>query len=70
MRSLTHFVRGRRYPADPPRHEEIIAVMRQAGDSRYGRRMRGLIVLLWRAGLRISEARALSETDLRSSSAL
>ena len=56
--------KGRRYPADPPRPEEIIAVMRQAGESHYGRRMRGLIVVLWRAGLRISEALSLSETDL------
>lgn len=24
--------KGRRYPADPPRVEEIMAVMRQAGD--------------------------------------
>src|SRR6516164_7969014 len=56
--------KGRRYPADPPRPEEIIAVMRESGESRYGRRMRGLLVVLWRAGLRISEALALSETDL------
>jgi site-specific recombinase XerD len=38
--------------------------MRQAGDSHYGRRMRGPIVVLWRAGLRVSEALALGETDL------
>ncbi len=25
-----------RYPADPPRVEEIIAVMRQAGEDRHG----------------------------------
>ena len=56
--------RGRRYPADPPTVDEIIAVMRQAGDGRHGRRMRGLIVVLWRAGLRIHEALMLTETDL------
>ena len=56
--------KGRRYPADPPRPEEIIAVMREAGESRYGHRVRALIVVLWRAGLRIGEALALSETDL------
>ena len=55
---------GRRFPADPPRVEEIIAVMREAGDGCYGRRLRGVIVVLWRAGLRISEALALAETDL------
>jgi integrase len=53
-----------RYPADPPKVEEIIAVMRAAGDDRHGRRLRGLIVIMWRAGLRIQEALALSEGDL------
>jgi integrase len=56
--------KGRRYPADPPPVEEIIAVMRHAGDSTYGVRTRALIVLLWRAGLRVSEALALAESDL------
>jgi hypothetical protein len=40
-----------RYPADPPTVEEIIAVMRAAGDDTDGIRLRGLIVVLWRAGL-------------------
>ena len=52
--------KGRRYPADPPRVEEIVAVMREAGHGPLGLRMRGLIVVLWRAGLRISEALALN----------
>jgi site-specific recombinase XerD len=56
--------KGRRYPADPPTVDEIIAVMRQAGNGRHGQRMRGLIVVLWRAGLCIHEALALTETDL------
>jgi integrase len=56
--------KGRRYPADPPRVEEIVAVMRQAGTDQYGRRLHGLIIVLWRAGLRISEALALTESDL------
>ncbi|MBV9363720.1 MAG: tyrosine-type recombinase/integrase [Solirubrobacterales bacterium] len=56
--------KGRRYPADPPTVDEIVAVMRQAGDRRHGRRMRGLIVVLWRAGVRIHEALSLAETDL------
>jgi hypothetical protein len=47
---------GRRYPADPPRTEEIIAVMRCCGDGLHGDRARGLIAVLWRAGLRIQEA--------------
>ncbi len=56
--------KGRRYPADPPRTEEIIAVMRCAGDGLHGERARGLIVVFWRAGLRIQEALDLSELDL------
>ena len=55
---------GLRYPADPPKVEEIVAVMRMAGDDAHGRRLRGLIVVLWRAGLRIQEALALAEADL------
>src|SRR3954452_1195865 len=35
--------RGRRYPPDPPRAEEIIAVMRCCGDGVHGARARGLI---------------------------
>ena len=56
--------KGLRYPADPPKVEEIIAVMRAAGDRAHGHRLRGLIVILWRAGLRIQEALALTEGDL------
>ena len=56
--------KGSRYPADPPRVEEIVAVMRRAGTHPYGHRLRGLIIVLWRAGLRISEALALAESDL------
>jgi site-specific recombinase XerC len=44
--------------------EEIIAVMRVAGDSGDAVRLRALIVILWRAGLRIGEALDLAETDL------
>ena len=58
--------KGRRYPPDPPTVEEIIAVMRAAGDGHDGVRLRGVIVMLWRAGLRISEALSLAETDLDS----
>jgi integrase len=56
--------KGLRYPADPPTVEEIVAVMRAAGDRLQGRRLRGLVVVLWRAGLRIDEALALREPDL------
>jgi integrase len=56
--------KGLRYPADPPNVEEIIAVMGAAGDDAHGRRLRALIVILWRAGLRVQEALALTEADL------
>jgi integrase len=56
--------KGLRYPPDPPTVEEIVAVMHAAGDAPNGLRLRGVIVVLWRAGLRISEALALTETDL------
>ena len=56
--------KGQRYPADPPSVAEIVSVMRDAGNGIHGARLRGLIVVLWRAGLRIHEALALSEADL------
>ena len=56
--------KGQRYPADPPTVDEIVAAMRQAGHDRHGHRLNALIVVLWRAGLRINEALSLTETDL------
>jgi site-specific recombinase XerD len=38
--------------------------MRHAGDRAHGLRLRGLIVVMWRAGLRIGETLALTESDL------
>ena len=56
--------KGRHYPADPPTIDEIVAVMRHTADDRQGRRLRAMIVVLWRAGLRSHEALALAEHDL------
>jgi integrase len=56
--------RGLRYPADPPAVEEIVAVMRAGGPGAHGDRLRAIIVVLCRAGLRVGEALALAETDL------
>jgi len=56
--------KGLEYPADPPTVEEIVATMRAAGNRAHGLRSRALIVLAWRAGLRISEALSLAESDL------
>ena len=39
-------------------------MMRAAGDDPDAVRLRGVIVVLWRAGLRVSEALALAESDL------
>jgi site-specific recombinase XerD len=56
--------KGMHYPADPPTVQEIVAIMREAGDDRHGRRLRAIIVVLWRGGLRVQEALELTETDL------
>src|SRR2546421_321408 len=56
--------KGLHCPADPPTVEEIILVMREARPGPYANRIRGLIAILWRAGLPISEALALTESDL------
>jgi site-specific recombinase XerD len=56
--------KGIRYPADPPTVEEIVAVLHAASDTAHGQRLRALTVVLWRAGLRITEALALGEADL------
>ena len=50
--------KGRRYLADPPKVEEIVAVMRQAGTTPHGLRMRGLIVVL---SIALSQPTAVAE---------
>jgi site-specific recombinase XerD len=55
---------GIRYAADPATVDEIVAVMRHTSGDRHGWRVRAMIVVLWRAGLRIQEALALAEHDL------
>jgi site-specific recombinase XerC len=47
-----------------PASKRFVAVMRAAGEGPHGLWMRGLIPLLWRAGLRISEALMVAEADL------
>ena len=56
--------KGVKYPADPPTVEEIVAVMRKIPVDRHGLRLRAMIVVLWRGGLRIQEALDLTESDL------
>jgi site-specific recombinase XerD len=59
--------KGMHYPADPPTIDEIVAVMRRTADDRHGWRLRAMIIVLWRAGLRIQEALALAEHYLDAS---
>ena len=54
----------RRGRATPTGGIEIVAVMREASGDRHGDRLRALIVVLWRGGLRVAEALALGERDL------
>lgn len=60
--------RGRKYPPSSLTTEDIKAAIDQVGavskNAVYAERLRALIILLWRAGLRISEALALLEGDL------
>jgi site-specific recombinase XerD len=63
--------KGRSLPPDPPSVEDIVALLEQCKPLRAGRkaelsamRLRALVIVLWRTGLRISEALALEERDL------
>src|SRR5215216_4806509 len=57
--------KGMRYPADPPTVEEILAVMCRTRENRYGWRLRAMIVVLWRGGLRTQEALALAASCIK-----
>ena len=51
-------------PTRPPSKRSSPSCVRSAGDGLHGRRLRGLIVVLWRDGLRINEALVPNEPDL------
>lgn len=55
---------GQRYPQEVPSVSEIVAVMNGCPDTLSGRRTRALILIMWRTGVRISEALDLHEQDL------
>lgn len=56
---------GKRYPADPPSADEVLAILAACPtNTRAGRRLRALIVLLWQSGLRCQEALDLLPSDL------
>lgn len=60
-----HMTRSRKLPAEPLSKDQVLALMRASSNrAPTGIRNRALIVLLWRAGLRISEALALHVKDL------
>jgi len=54
--------KGMEYPPDPPRPEEIVLVMRQAGQDRHGLRVRALIAVLAHGPADLRGV-ALNETD-------
>lgn len=63
--------KGRQFPPDPLPVEDIVKLLEVCTPRRSGsigrlsaERLRALIVVLWRTGLRISEALALEERDL------
>ena len=55
--------KGIRKPPTRPPSKKSVAVMRHSADDRHGFRLCAMIVVLWRAGLRIHEALALTEHD-------
>lgn len=56
--------RGKKFPPTPPSPEEVVAIINAMPDTPVGRRNRALTIVLWRAGLRISEALALIPSDI------
>ena len=58
--------KGRRYPVEVLTGEEVHAILEACGTTVYGIRNRALITVLYRAGLRISEALALFPKDVDS----
>lgn len=57
--------KGRRLPPEPLTHTEVLALLRACSSKApTGQRNAALIVLLWRAGLRCSEALDLYAKDI------
>lgn len=56
--------RGRKFPPEPLTSEEVWALVDVCGRGPAGRRNRALIMIMWRAGLRVSEALALYPKDV------
>lgn len=62
--------KGRRFPPEPLTKPEIEALLSACSRGPSGLRNQALIILLWRAGLRVSEALALRPKDLDPSGTL
>lgn len=56
--------KGQRYPAEVLSRREVEALLGACGNSRTGRRDRAILAVLWRGGLRISEALSLERRDV------
>lgn len=56
--------KGMKLPAEPLSHREVLALIDACGRGPCGRRDAGLIVVMWRAGLRVAEALALEPKDV------
>jgi site-specific recombinase XerD len=56
--------KGRKFPPEPLKAREVLALIDACRSSAAGARDRALIVMLWRGGLRISEALALYPKDV------
>ena len=54
------------YPAESYTKKECLAILEACGESWTGKRNQALIVVLWRAGLRLAEALALRPVDVDS----
>jgi site-specific recombinase XerD len=56
--------KGRKFPPEPLKPREVLALVDACGRGAAGKRDRALIVTLWRSGLRVSEALALYPKDV------
>jgi integrase len=56
--------KGRKFPPEPLSPREVLGLLSACGRGSCGKRDRALIVVMWRAGLRVSEALALYPKDV------
>jgi integrase len=56
--------KGRKFPPEPLTPREVLALIDGCGRGAAGKRNRALIVMMWRTGLRVSEALALYPKDV------